>query len=97
MKIDEIKELIQALEQSQLTSLEVSQGNDRLRLEKNYAAAAPSASQRTGYGGSGTAASGSACYAGRSAGTSCASQCATAKRHRSEKPNRGCILRCAIS
>ncbi len=38
MKIDEIKELIQALEQSQLTSLEVSQGNDRLRLEKNYAA-----------------------------------------------------------
>ena len=38
MKIDEIKELIQALEQSRLTSLEVSQGNDRLRLEKNYAA-----------------------------------------------------------
>lgn len=43
MKIDEIKELIQALEQSQLTSLEVSQGNDRLRLEKNYTAAVQSA------------------------------------------------------
>ncbi len=40
MKIEEIKELIQALEQSTLTSLEVSQGNDSVRLEKNYAAAA---------------------------------------------------------
>lgn len=39
MKIEEIKELIQALEQSTLTSLEVSQGNDSVRLEKNYAAA----------------------------------------------------------
>ena len=38
MKIEEIKELIQALEQSTLTSLEVSQGNDSVRLEKNYAA-----------------------------------------------------------
>ena len=35
MKIEEIKELIQALEQSTLTSLEVSQGNDSVRLEKN--------------------------------------------------------------
>lgn len=41
MKIDEIKELIQALEQSQLTSLEVSQGEDRLRLEKNYTTVQP--------------------------------------------------------
>lgn len=40
MKIEEIKELIQALEQSTLTSLEVSQGNDSVRLEKNYTAAA---------------------------------------------------------
>ena len=40
MKIEEIKELIQALEQSTLTSLEVSQGNDSVRLEKNYAAEA---------------------------------------------------------
>ncbi len=39
MKIEEIKELIQALEQSTLTSLEVSQGSDSVRLEKNYAAA----------------------------------------------------------
>ena len=39
MKIEEIKELIQALEQSTLTSLEVSQGSDSMRLEKNYAAA----------------------------------------------------------
>ena len=39
MKIEEIKELIQALEQSKLTSLEVSQGNDSVRLEKNYTAA----------------------------------------------------------
>lgn len=39
MKIEEIKELIQALEQSTLTSLEVSQGNDSVRLEKNYTAA----------------------------------------------------------
>lgn len=39
MKIEEIKELIQALEQSTLTSLEVSQGNDSVRLEKNYAVA----------------------------------------------------------
>lgn len=34
MKIEEIKELIQALEQSTLTSLEVSQGSDSVRLEK---------------------------------------------------------------
>lgn len=39
MKIDEIKELIQALEQSTLTSIEVSQGSDSVRLEKNYGAA----------------------------------------------------------
>ena len=39
MKIEEIKELIQALEQSTLTSLEVSQGNDSVRLETNYTAA----------------------------------------------------------
>lgn len=38
MKIEEIKELIQALEQSSLTSLELSQGNDCIRLERNYAA-----------------------------------------------------------
>ena len=41
MKIEEIKELIHALEQSQLTCLEVSQGSERVRLEKNYTAAAP--------------------------------------------------------
>jgi len=40
MKIEDIKELIQALEQSTLTSLEVSQGNDSVRLERNYATAA---------------------------------------------------------
>lgn len=39
MKIEEIKELIQALEQSSLTSLELNQGNDRIRLERNYALA----------------------------------------------------------
>ena len=44
MKIDEIKELIQALEDSSLTSLEISQGETSVKLEKNYmqpAAAAP--------------------------------------------------------
>lgn len=38
MKIEEIKELIHVLEQSQLTCLEVSQGSERVRLEKNYTA-----------------------------------------------------------
>lgn len=38
MKIEEIKELIQALEQSSLTALELCQGNDRIRLERNFAA-----------------------------------------------------------
>ena len=36
MKIDEIKELIQALETSSLTSLEISQGETSVKLEKNY-------------------------------------------------------------
>ena len=36
MKIDEIKELIQALEASSLTSLEISQGETSVKLEKNY-------------------------------------------------------------
>lgn len=39
MKIDEIKELIQALEQSSLTSLEINQGDTSVKLEKNYATA----------------------------------------------------------
>lgn len=34
MKIDEIRELIQMLEQSSLTALEVCQGDSRLRLER---------------------------------------------------------------
>ena len=36
MKINEIKELIQALEASSLTSLEISQGETSVKLEKNY-------------------------------------------------------------
>lgn len=36
MKIEEIKELIQALEDSSLTSLEISQGETSVKLEKNY-------------------------------------------------------------
>lgn len=39
MKIEEIKELIQALEQSSLTSLEINQGDTSVKLEKNYATA----------------------------------------------------------
>lgn len=38
MKLEEIKSLIQMLEQSSLTALELCQGNDRIRLERNYAA-----------------------------------------------------------
>ena len=40
MNIQEIKELMQALEQSTLASLEVSQGDSRVRLEKYGAMAA---------------------------------------------------------
>ena len=36
MKIDEIKELIQALEAASRTSLEISQGETSVKLEKNY-------------------------------------------------------------
>lgn len=39
MKIEEIKELIQALEQSSLTSLEINQGDTSVKLEKNYVTA----------------------------------------------------------
>lgn len=45
MRIDEIKELIQALEQSTLTSLEVNQGDASVRLEKQYTVAATPAPQ----------------------------------------------------
>lgn len=36
MKIDEIKELVQMLEQSTLTAIELHQGSDSIRLERNY-------------------------------------------------------------
>ncbi len=39
MKIEEIKELIQALEDSSLTSLEINQGETSLKLEKHYTTA----------------------------------------------------------
>lgn len=45
MKIDEIKELIQALEQSTLTSLEVNEGDASVRLEKQYTVTAAPAPQ----------------------------------------------------
>lgn len=44
MKIEEIKELIQALEQSSLTSLELTRGETSVKLTKNHIASpAPSA------------------------------------------------------
>ncbi|MGM9525110.1 MAG: acetyl-CoA carboxylase biotin carboxyl carrier protein [Peptococcaceae bacterium] len=46
MNIQEIKELMQALEQSTLASLEVSQGDSRVRLEK-YGAMAAVADRQT--------------------------------------------------
>ena len=41
MKIEEIKELVQMMEQSTLTALELHIGDDSLRLERNTAATAP--------------------------------------------------------
>lgn len=41
MKIEEIKELIQALEQSSLTSLELHQGDTSVKLEKQAPAGSP--------------------------------------------------------
>ena len=41
MKIEEIKELVQMMEQSTLTALELHIGDDSLRLERNTATTAP--------------------------------------------------------